>query len=102
VNAGFVDAVGMLPVPRAAGLAPERVDGSRCVWCGQGPAVDLGPRISPVGGTLQRWTPRACRACTGREAVRVHRIHIGTCARCSHRDYCPDGHALHRLGMECR
>lgn len=99
MNLGFVCAAEMLPVPRAAGLAPEQVDGSRCVWCGKGAAVDLGPRISPVGGTLLQWTPRACRACTGREAARVHGLHVATCARCSHNDYCPDSAALYRLSL---
>lgn len=102
MNPAFVCATEMLPVPRAAGLAAERVAGSRCVWCGKGPAVDLGPRISPIGGTLQQWTPRACRACTGREATRVYDLHVTTCARCTHHDYCPDAHALHTLAVECQ
>lgn len=102
MNPGFVTAVEMLPVPKAADLTPERVAGERCVWCGNGADMGIGPRLSVVGGVLQRWTPRACRPCAGREAVRVHGIHIRTCARCSHHDYCPDSQALHTLGVKCQ
>lgn len=104
MNAGFVCATEMLPVPRVADLTREQVDGKACVWCRATPddRIDLGPRISPVAGTLKRWCPRACQSCTGREAVRVHRLHTTTCARCVQRDYCPDCQALHALALECR
>lgn len=97
MHPGFVTGVEMLPVPKACDVAPERVDGTRCVWCGKGPAVDLGPRISPIGGTLQQWAPRGCRSCVGREAARVYGLHVGTCPRCSHGEYCPDSQALRKL-----
>jgi hypothetical protein len=101
MHPGFVNATEMLPVPRAAGLTRDQVEGKVCVWCGGSPDdhIDLGPRISVVRGKLQRWFPRACQACTGRNAIRVYRLHIGTCARCSHRDYCPDSAALHALAL---
>lgn len=100
MNAGFVCAAEMLPVPRVAGLPAEQIAGKCCVWCGDPASMDLGARISPLGGTLQRWEPRACRSCAGREAERVYGLHITTCARCSHRDYCPDREALVRLAGE--
>lgn len=89
----------MLPVPRAAGLAPERVTGKRCVWCGGADTVVLGPRLSVIGLALKRWHPRGCRPCTRREASRMHGIHITTCARCAHRDYCSDARALYELAL---
>lgn len=103
MNLEFVSAGAMLPVPRAAALDVKQIDGTVCVWC-RGPAddrIDLGPRISPIAGVLKRWQPRACRACAGRNAARVHQLHIRTCARCSHRDYCPDSRALYGLVLEC-
>jgi hypothetical protein len=99
VNPGFVNAPEMLPVPKAAGLAPERVEGKRCVWCGSAASVELGPRLSVVDGALKRWEPRACRSCARREAGRVYDIHITTCARCTHRDYCPDSQGLYTLAL---
>jgi len=102
VNPGFVCAVEMLPVPKAAGLARKRIAGTCCVWCGQTAALALGTRLSVIDGTLKRWEPRACQSCARREAGRVYDIHITRCARCSHRDYCPDSHALHELALECR
>jgi hypothetical protein len=99
VHPGFVNAAEMLRVPKAADLAPERVEGKRCVWCGGADTVVLGPRLSVIGGTLNRWHPRGCRPCTRREARRVHGIHITTCARCTHRDYCPDAKALYELAL---
>ncbi|WP_333736359.1 hypothetical protein [Streptomyces sp. IBSBF 2806] len=97
MNPSFVNATEMLAVPRAEGLSPERIDGKRCVWCGGAKTVNLGPRISAIGGALQQWFPRGCQPCTRREAKRVHSIHITTCARCTHADYCPDSEALYRL-----
>ena len=105
MNAGFVNAVEMLPMPKLPGLAATQVDGTVCVWCGNHPdggGIRLGPRISVIGGALQRWEPRACRRCTGLEAARVYRLHLTTCARCMHRDHCPDSHALHALAEEYR
>lgn len=97
MNPGFVSAVEMLPVPRAAGLPVERVDGKFCVWCGGATSVELGGRLSVVGGMLRRWEPRACHSCARREAGRVYGIHVTTCARCTHREYCPDARALYEL-----
>lgn len=92
-------AVSMLPVPRAAELPAERVDGKRCVWCGGAPSMELGVRLSVLDGTLKRWEPRACRPCVRREAGRVCDVHIRACARCSHGDYCPDAKALYTLAL---
>lgn len=100
MNAGFVDAVGMLPMPNARSLARKRIDGACCVWCGGTAVMDLGPRLSVVDGALKRWEPRACRPCAAREAARVYGIHIQSCARCTHHDYCPDARALHALSRE--
>ncbi|MFC4500659.1 MULTISPECIES: hypothetical protein [Streptomyces] len=104
MNTGFVSAVEMLPVPRGAALTRDQVDGKVCVWCcvQTDDHIDIGLRLSVIGGELKRWQPRACRACTGRKAVRVYQLHVRTCARCTHRDYCPDSRALHVLAMECR
>ncbi len=95
-------AVEMLPTPKADGLDADHLAGACCVWCGGPTSVALGPRIRPAAGGVQRWFPRACRTCTGRKAVDVYRLHTTTCARCSHRDYCPDSQALHELALECR
>lgn len=105
MTTGYTCAAAMLPMPRTAGLASEQMDGTVCVWCARTPdggGIVLGPRISVIGGSLRRWEPRACRPCASRQAARVYGIHIGTCARCSHGDFCPDSHALHRLALECR
>ncbi len=90
-------AVEMLPIPKAASL-----DRACCVWCSGPASVNLGPRIRPATGGVKRWFPRACRTCTSLEAARVHQLHITTCARCTHRDYCPDSHALQELAQEYR
>lgn len=97
MNPGFVCAVEMLAVPKAAGLSVERVEGKRCVWCGGAASVELGARLSVVDGALKRWEPRSCRSCARREARRVYDVHITRCARCSHHDYCPDSEGLSRL-----
>lgn len=91
----------MLPLPRASSLTQAQIDGTACVWC-KAPdgLIALGPRVRPVAGELRRWHPRACRPCAGRKAVSVYRLHISTCARCSHRNYCPDSQALHALALE--
>lgn len=98
-------AVEMLPLPMAAGLASAQIDGTTCVWCGRTPdggGIKLGPRIRRTAEGLVRWHPRACRACAGRQAARVYKIHVTTCPRCTHRDYCPDSQALYALALECR
>jgi hypothetical protein len=100
VNPGFVCAVEMLPVPKAAGLAPARVEGKRCVWCGGPASIELGTRLSVIDGAVKRWEPRSCRSCAKREAGRVYDVHITRCGRCSHHDYCPDSTALLRLTRE--
>lgn len=97
MNPDFVNALEMLPVPKPDQLAPARISGTHCVWCGSGPAVGLGPRLSVIDGHLERWHPRACTPCTRREAAHVHGIHRTTCPRCTHREYCPDGRALYDL-----
>jgi hypothetical protein len=97
MNVEFVSALEMLPVPKADALTPERVAGTRCVWCGKGVSVILGPRLSVIDAGLERWQPRACASCTRREAARVHAVHLTTCPRCTHWDYCPDSRALYNL-----
>jgi hypothetical protein len=99
VHPDYVSAVSMLPVPKAAGMPAERVEGKRCVWCGGPASIELGPRLSVIDGTLKRWEPRSCRSCARREAGRVYDVHITRCARCSHGDYCPDSHALYTLAL---
>ena len=98
MNPAFVNAVEMLPLPKVADLAPDRIEGERCVWCGGAATVALGARLGVVGGKLLRLEPRSCRPCARREARRVYSIHITVCARCTHRDYCLDCKALYRLG----
>ncbi|MGW1532350.1 hypothetical protein [Streptomyces aureus] len=102
----FVNAVEMLPMPRVRSLTPEQIEGAACPWCAihvDGDAgLRLGPRIGVTGSGIARWFPRACRPCVGKAAARVYRLHVRTCARCSHRDYCPDSKALHALAQECR
>ncbi len=104
MNTGFVSAAEMLPMPRPGALSRDQVDGKVCVWCGGEPddRIALGPRISPIAGTLKRWLPRACCPCAGRSASRVYQLHVRMCPRCSHGDYCPDGRALYGLALECR
>lgn len=105
MTTGYACAAEMLAMPKTTGLAPEQMDGTVCVWCARTPdggGIVLGPRISVIAGSLRRWLPRACRPCAGREAARVYGIHIGTCARCSHGDFCPDSQALRALALECR
>ena len=97
MNPDDANAGEMLRVPTAAGLDDERVAGRRCVWCGGLPTMVLGPRLSVLEGMLRRWEPRACCSCAGREAGRVYDLHIATCARCTHREYCPDARALYAL-----
>jgi hypothetical protein len=105
VNAGFVSAVEMLPMPKIDSLTPAQIDGLTCVWCGRTPdggGIVLGPRLSAVAGALRRWAPRGCRPCTGRKAAYVYQLHLTMCARCTHRDYCDDSHALRDLAQEYR
>ncbi|MEU0118512.1 hypothetical protein ABZ137_33685 [Streptomyces bobili] len=83
----------------AADLPAERLAGTRCVWCGGAATDALNARLSVVKGELLRWEPRSCLPCLRREAERVYNIHIKSCARCTHRDYCPDSKALYELGM---
>jgi hypothetical protein len=98
VHPGFVNAVEMLPMPRAVGLPIERIEGERCVWCGGAAAFNLGPRLSTLDGTLHSWRPKGCSACTRQEGRRVFQLHIRNCARCCRTQYCPDARALHALG----
>lgn len=93
----IADALVMLPVPRPDRITAEQANGLTCVWCDEPPTLHLGPRLSTHGGDLHRWTPRACQPCAARQAARVYRLHIKTCARCSHREYCSDSRALYNL-----
>lgn len=99
MHPGFVRAPELLPTPMAADLPAERLAGTRCVWCGGAATDALNARLSVVKGELLRWEPRSCLPCLRREAERVYNIHIKSCARCTHRDYCPDSKALYELGM---
>lgn len=106
MNPDFVNPVEMLPMPKLRTLTPEQIEGGACPWCGErlpsGGGMRLGPRIGVTGGAIEQWFPRACRPCVGKSAGRVYRLHVQTCGRCSHREYCPDSKALHRLALECR
>ncbi|GGR61547.1 hypothetical protein GCM10010251_93030 [Streptomyces aurantiogriseus] len=100
-----MSALEMLAMPKTHTLTKRQMEGTVCVWCKENlddTCLRLGPRIRVADGGIQRWLPRACRPCTGKEAARVYRIHIRACARCSHRDYCPDSRALHKLALEYR
>jgi hypothetical protein len=99
VHPDFADPIAMLPMPRAADLPYEQIEGERCVWCGGKPKVDLGPRISVINGALLRWHPRACRECVREEAGKVHETHIRTCAYCTPACYCMDARALYQLTL---
>lgn len=100
-----VNAVEMLPMPKARTLKQVQIEGKACVWCSDGldgdSTLHLGPRIRVAEGTVKRWWPRACWPCVGAAARRVLGLHRRTCARCSHRDYCPDSRALDALAREC-
>jgi hypothetical protein len=99
VHPGFVDGIEMLPMPRAADLPYEQIEGDRCVWCGSRPETELGPRISVIDGALFRWHPRACRECVREQAAKVYDTHIRTCAYCTPTCYCIDARALYRLAL---
>jgi len=95
----FLDPHQMIAVPRLETRTEAQAAGADCVWC-EGPApIDLGTRLSAFEGALHRWNPRACAACTRREAGRIFDLHIraGACARCTPRVYCEDARALHAL-----
>jgi hypothetical protein len=97
--------VELLPMPKVHTLSAEQIDGTACVWCPKqlgDTGLRLGPRIRVDGARVQQWLPRSCRPCASREAGRVHHIHIRTCARCSHGEYCPDSRALRKLALEYR
>lgn len=95
----FVNAVELLPMPAGAQHDLAKFEGTACAWCSVKPSLvlKLGPRVSPVQGKLERWHPIGCRPCVRLEAARVYAIHVRSCARCSHRDYCLDSRALLRL-----
>ncbi|MEV6182282.1 hypothetical protein [Streptomyces sp. NPDC052015] len=101
MNPGFVSAVEMLPLPKLDTLSNEQVDGKACVWCSGRPRTPLalGIRLSANAGTLRRWCPVAHQRCAAHKAGKVYRLHIQMCARCAHRDYCPDGRALYKLAF---
>jgi hypothetical protein len=100
MHPAFANAVEMLCVPRARLLTEPYLDGKVCVWCGQEPTLDLGPRLSAVCGKLVPWRPQSCLDCAADEAARVHRIHLRVCARCTPFLYCPDSRALHALATK--
>ncbi|MBL3666372.1 hypothetical protein JL475_10285 [Streptomyces sp. M2CJ-2] len=106
MNEAFVRAAELLPVPRPDRVRPQQADGITCVWCGEAPTVNLGPRLSTstgaTPGPLHRWHPRACAPCAEREAGQVLSIHTERCARCLDRDHCPDARALHQLADDSR
>ncbi|MGY1500786.1 hypothetical protein ACW4TU_30115 [Streptomyces sp. QTS52] len=101
MNPGFVNALEMLPVPKAAD--PTRPHGraarGRCIWCGNAATLNLGPRLKVVDRTLHRWLPRGCVDCVQRKAALTHRAHRTSCARCTEWEYCPDSLALYRLAL---
>jgi hypothetical protein len=98
------NAAELLPAPKAHTLQAPQIEGSTCVWCAQALTEDtqvpLGIRIRVSEGTVKRWRPNACLPCAGAQAARVYRLHMRTCARCSHRDYCPDSQALYTLALQ--
>lgn len=100
MHPAFSDAVEMLCVPRIWKLTAPYRHGEVCVWCGEEPTLDLGPRLSSEDGKLVRWLPRSCLDCAAQEAARVHRIHVRVCARCTPFLYCPDSRALHALATK--
>lgn len=97
MHPGFVNAHQMLAVPRIHTRTKPQIEGRRCVWCRAPATAELGPRLSARDGVLERWEPRACAPCIRREAGRVFRLHVGTCARCTPAVYCVDARALHDL-----
>ena len=100
MDSKFVDAHSMLAVPRLHTRTKAQAEGRTCVWCGGAAHDSLGPRLSTHGGLLERWKPRACHPCIRREAARVYQLHVGACARCLPRAYCPDARALHALSTQ--
>jgi hypothetical protein len=104
MHPGYIRAPELLPVPRPDRIRPEQEAGTRCVWCRRTRElpVDLGPRLSTHTGAVRRWRPRACQPCAAREAARVFTIHTDKCARCVHRDWCPDARALYDLSIASR
>lgn len=104
MNPGFINALEMLPAPKAAD--PTRPHGraarGRCIWCGKTATLSLGPRLTVIDGGLYRWTPHACEPCARREAGHAHTAHRGMCARCTPTEHCPDSRALYRLALEAR
>ncbi|MDQ1037288.1 hypothetical protein QFZ75_003704 [Streptomyces sp. V3I8] len=99
MHPGFVDAAGMLPVPKIHTRREDQREGRACVWCGhrQATLAPLGPRLSADHGLLTRWTPQACSVCIHLHANRVLQIHVGICQECTRMTYCPDARALHAL-----
>lgn len=100
MHPGFSTAAEMLCPPRIWKLTAPYRHGEVCVWCGQEPTLNLGPRLSSVNGKLVRWLPRSCLRCAAQEAARVHRIHLRMCARCTPYLYCSDSRALHALAAQ--
>ncbi|MEU5769784.1 hypothetical protein ABZ782_28105 [Streptomyces asoensis] len=96
-----MNAAEMLPVPKLDALTAEQIDGEACVWCRRRPRdpFALGPRLSAQAGRLHCWHPIAHRRCAAQRAGKVYALHIKTCARCTHRDYCMDAQALHKLAL---
>ena len=99
------DALAILLLPAYDTLSPRQKRGSACVWedgvaLSPATAVDLGERHDTDGTTL---FPRACKACTQRQAMRALQDHSGSCEQCVD-DYthCPVGLALVRLVREAR
>lgn len=99
MHPGFIDAPGMLPVPKRISPTPEQAAGHCCVWCGGAADVDLGTRLRITDEGLDRWSPRACTPCVHGEAEKAHAIHRATCARCTKWEHCHDSRALLALAL---
>lgn len=81
------EALTLLPIPGLTGLSQEQVRGAACIWCDTGldtaTAVDLGERRHKRLDGRYSTFPRACPACAREAAVRVLRVHRGTCEQCT-------------------
>lgn len=101
------DAPALLPLPSLDYMSERQLRGYVCVWGGEqlvnGAAVDLGPRRKKrLGGDYQIF-PRACRTCAREAAIRVLRVHRGSCEQCTDdATVCDVRAALDRLAREGR
>lgn len=88
-------------MPKLDALTEAQIGGEVCVWCDRRPRhpLALGPRLSAQAGRLRCWHPIAHQRCAAQRAGKVYALHIETCARCIHRDYCMDARALYKLAL---